>query len=670
MRDARGVAAPLGAPVALQAAALAEAARPEAPALEPRDAEVKAADAGTDLASLDLDSIVLQRQRMVADLNTERARLAADNDQGQHNKTLELIDSRIQRLALLEDVVRSSLDIYSSVVRGHNATEMDVVMETENLMLIDKFQNLVLRAKNDHLAIVENKKNMDKNAKKLEAEHAKQKQEQQPGIVGDVMKDVANEADRLESNLKGDSFKESQKLKDTTVETVLKVEDPKNNSTAKNAGEKAAPVLIDSQNNQYVLSKSGDATAHVEDTRLLNDILLLLVTCFACATIFHVLRMPSFFGYLLAGVLLGPPGYIKNAVQVETISRGLGVIFIMFFLGLEFNFSRIKRVWSASIIGSAVPFMLITVGAIMVGNQLGSKPAESLVVGASLSLSSTVVVLSFLKTNESETVYGRTIVGILIAQDVLLGFLLALMPALEKSGMEALFTALRLIGWLLVFLLGCAVGASPITRLLQWLLPTRGSGQEVYLLANIGLCLLVIYFGSLCDQSLELCCFVAGVMVATRKNVADATIHVVEPLRGMFSALFFASIGLHIYPSFLVNEGGLLIILTTLTVVAKVVISTLVLKAILGFRWTTSITASVGLGQISEFTFVFASKAKSLHILSRETFYLLLGVTTLSLLVSPALWHITSYFDGRRRAGDAGFKRTASDLEYQALADE
>ncbi|KAH6581482.1 hypothetical protein BASA61_009063 [Batrachochytrium salamandrivorans] len=639
----------------------------------------------------DLEAVIRRRQRLVSELIHEKNRLEWEDDKGKNKDAVDLIDSRIKRLYLLEDVIRSSLDIYGDIVRNQNVTHIDKLMESESLMIVDKFQNLVLKAKNDHLAIVETQKVLDKSTK-LKQDTQQDLKNNAPStnssstgaqdnggmaanMVGSVIKDVSNQADKLESSMKEDSFIESQKSEGTTVETVLKVHDSgkqQGNSSSKSKSENVTPTLIDSHNNQYVLSKSGDTTAHVEDTRLLNDILLLLMACFTCVSVLHLLGLPSFFGYILAGVILGPPGYIKNAVQVETISRGLGVIFIMFFLGLEFNVTKIRKVWSVSVGGSAVLLFVTVLCVVLIGYKFESRLGESLIVGASLFLSSTAVVLNFLKTGEAETQYGRTIIGVLISQDVLLGFLLALMPALQTSGLDALFTVLQLILSLAGFLCACLVISFPAIRMLQYLMPVKGSGNEIYLLASIGFCLMVINVGSFFEQSMELCCFVAGVMISTRKSLSDTTVHVTDSLRGMFSALFFASIGLHIYPSFLLNEGLLLISLTVLVVVFKIGLAILVFKFLFRLSWSTALTVGIGLGQISEFTFVLASKAKSLDLVSRETFYILLGVTTLSMIISPALWYLGSMLDGRSANSEATLKRAKashSDAELQVLID-
>ena len=570
---------------------------------------------------------------------------------------------RIKHLTTLEEVLKTSLDIFNFIVSNKNSSDLDNIMEQESLMIIDEFQRLVLKTKNDQNSIKETKKTIEKTQQQQNSEDATTKspetanshhfqtpanstgsvsdastQQQQDNsqpknavdaIVGGVMKNVANEADKLETDMKHDSFAESQKAKGTTVETVLKV-DGSASSSAKDGGEHSnapdgssesgpkqdmtkeahAPLLIDSENNQYVLSKSGDGTAHVEDVRLLSDILLLLIVCALGMLVFHALGMPSFFAYILAGVVLGQQGLIKSDVQVETISRGLGVLFIMFFLGLEFNPDKIRKVWNVSIFGSILMLgaMLLVVTGLGV-YVLNAKYAECFIVGSCLFLSSTAVILHVFKPGESETVYGRSILGILITQDVLLGLLLVMMPALKSSGLEGLKTLLRNLALLIVFLVECAILRKPFIQILQWLQRSKSS-DEIFLLSCIGICLFVIEVGKYLEQSLELSCFVAGVAISSRQSVADTAIRVIEPLRGLFAALFFASIGLHIFPTFFIHEGLLLVSLTLCVVLLKMVVVFGVFRAIFTYTSRSSLTIAVGLGQISEFTFVLASKAK------------------------------------------------------------
>lgn len=341
----------------------------------------------------------------------------------------------------------------------------------------------------------------------------------------DVVNEVVKEADNLEDKMKDASFTEKQNVKGTSIETVLKVDKeasiepglPTANSTTKPKGNS---VLIDSENNQYVLSKPGDFTQHVDDSQLLNDILLLLITCFIFSFLLNFLRLPFFFGFLLAGILLGPGGYIKNSVQVETISRGLGVVFIMFFLGLEFNFAKIKKVIGVSFFGfkhfnhrSAALLILTVTCFVIAGRQLNRSYVECIAVGASIFMSSTVVVLNFLEVEEFEFSYGRAILGILVMQDILLGFLLVLMPALANSGGKSLLgTAFELISALAMFMGSCVIIRFPATKVLKWL-EAEGKREAIFILGSVAFCFATVYVGSYFKQSMELSCFVAGVMV-------------------------------------------------------------------------------------------------------------------------------------------------------------
>ena len=321
----------------------------------------------------------------------------------------------------------------------------------------------------------------------------------------------------------------------------------------------------------------------------------------------ELLRLPVFFGYITAGIIVGQYNLIQNAVQVETISRGLGVIFIMFFLGLEFNIEKIKRVWSLSLGGTILMLFATISCCVWVGYAFEGKVQESVIIGACIFLSSTAVILHLISSAELETMYGRNIMGILVVQDVMLGFLLAMMPVLKSSGVELAYTIFKLVVMLLLFLIIAFICSYPYIICLNWLNTGR---KEIFLMASIAFCLVIVQIGSLMDQSIEMACFVAGMLLASQKKLTEEISHTLEPLKQVFGALFFASIGLHIYPSFLIKEGVLLLLLTALAILFKIVFCFLLLLLVFRLDFRTCAIIAVGLGQISEFTFVLASKAK------------------------------------------------------------
>jgi Kef-type K+ transport system membrane component KefB len=132
-------------------------------------------------------------------------------------------------------------------------------------------------------------------------------------------------------------------------------------------------------------------------------------------------------------------------------------------------------------------------------------------------------------------------------------------------------------------------------------------------------------------------------MIGSKKSIADKVVHQIEPIRILFGTLFFASIGLMILPTFLITEGFLLIVLTLGTIFFKILLTTMVLYFVFKQDLKGAVIVGTGLGQISEFTFVLASKAKQAQILSRDSYFLLIGVTTMSMVLSPLLWKIVKY---------------------------
>lgn len=233
---------------------------------------------------------------------------------------------------------------------------------------------------------------------------------------------------------------------------------------------------------------------------------------------------------------------------------------------------------------------------------------ESIVIGSSVFLSSTAVVVHLMKHKEAETDYGRNIMGVLVAQDVMLGFLLVVMPLLQSSGIMVAYTGVRLIFLLVSFLFASFILKFPVLAGLTYL--RKKVKGEVFLLSTIGVLLLYVKLGAVLQQSPELACFVCGVVIAGQKQLSEEVVHTLDSIKQLFGALFFASIGLHIYPSFLYNEGPLLISLTLFLMFFKVVLTFGVVNVVFRKDSRTSMIISVGLGQISEFTFVLASKAK------------------------------------------------------------
>ena len=381
-----------------------------------------------------------------------------------------------------------------------------------------------------------------------------------------------------------------------------------------------------------------------EDFRLIVDLVLVLGVA-ACGGLLAALcRQPVLLGYLLGGMVVGPAGLglIKELIQVETLAQ-FGVAFLLFALGVEFSLAELKKVQAISLGGGGLQIALTILVTTLVSLGVGwvSSPAQGVFLGAILSLSSTAVVLKCLmERNETETPHGQVMLGILVVQDLALGLMLAVLPALDQP-VESIGIA---VGWALLriglFAAGAVVAGiwiiPPLLRLLA-----RTESRELFLLGVVALCLGIALLTEHLGLSIEMGAFVAGLMIS-EVEYADQTLTYVEPLRDIFATLFFAAIGMLIDPIFLWNNLELILGLVALVLVGKFLIVTPLVKA---FRYPlkTALIVGLGLAQIGEFSFVLASEGQKLGLVSRRVYLLILGTTAVTLVLTPFVQRLVPY---------------------------
>ncbi len=381
-----------------------------------------------------------------------------------------------------------------------------------------------------------------------------------------------------------------------------------------------------------------------EDLRLIIDLVLVLSVAASGGLFAALLRQPVILGYLIGGMVVGPAGLglIKELIQVETLAQ-FGVAFLLFALGVEFSLAELKKVQKISLGGGGLQIILtISVTALVsVGVGWVSSPAQGVFLGGILSLSSTAVVLKCLmEGNETETPHGQVLLGILVVQDLALGLMLAVLPALDKPaesiGVAVLLALLR-IG---LFAAGAVVAGiyliPPLLRLLA-----RTESRELFLLGVVALCLGIALLTEYLGLSIEMGAFVAGLMIS-EVEYADQTLTYVEPLRDIFASLFFAAIGMLIDPVFLWHNLELILGLVALVFVGKFLIITPIVK-LFRYPWKTSLIAGLGLAQIGEFSFVLASEGRALGLVSQRVYLLILGTTAVTLVITPFVWRLVPF---------------------------
>ncbi|XP_073206560.1 transmembrane and coiled-coil domain-containing protein 3 isoform X1 [Lepidochelys kempii] len=520
-------------------------------------------------------------------------------------------------------------------------------------------------------------------AEKHQVEALKNMQHQNKSLsmLDEILEDVRKAADRLEEEIEEHAFDDNKSVRGVNFEAVLRVEEDeadskRNISKRKVEDDLGLSMLIDSQNNQYILTKPRDSTIPRADRHFIKDIVTIGMLSLPCGWLCTMIGLPTMFGYIICGVLLGPSGLnsIKSIVQVETLGE-FGVFFTLFLVGLEFSPERLRKVWKISLQGPCYMTLLMIAFGLLWGHLLQIRPTQSVFISTCLSLSSTPLVSRFLVGSargdkEGDIDYSSVLLGMLVMQDVQLGLFIAVMPTLIQAGASTysstvmeILRILILIGQILfslaaVFLICLVIKTYLIGPYYRKLHVESKGNKEILVLGISAFIFLMLTITELLDVSMELGCFLAGALISSQGHmVTEEIMSCIEPIRDFLAIIFFASIGLHVFPTFVIYELTVLLFLTLSVVIMKraccfiyhtsknklcflkFVLAVLVLSLILPkssqyIKWIVS----AGLAQVSEFSFVLGSRARRAGIISREVYLLILSVTTLSLLLAPALW--------------------------------
>lgn len=357
------------------------------------------------------------------------------------------------------------------------------------------------------------------------------------------------------------------------------------------------------------------------------------------------LRQPVLLGYLLGGMVVGPAGLKLVATEgnIQVLSE-IGVALLLFALGVEFSLKDLLRVRKIALGGGSLQIILTILlggGLAYLTGWVDTLP-KAIFLGAVLSLSSTAVVLkSLIERNEVQTAHGQVMLAILIVQDLGLGLMLAVLPALTQSTNVigiALFSALFKA---FLFLAGAVLAGRWLIPFLVRLMAQSGS-QELFLLGILVLCLGIALFTSAIGLGIAMGAFVAGLMISN-VEYADHALDRILPMRDVFAALFFASIGLLIDPSFLFANSWILIGLVAITMIGKATIVAGIVQ-LFGYPLKTALTVGLGINQIGEFSFVLAGVAHTQGLFTDRLYALVVGTTAATLLSTPFILKATPYW--------------------------
>lgn len=370
----------------------------------------------------------------------------------------------------------------------------------------------------------------------------------------------------------------------------------------------------------------------------LQDLAVVMIVAGLVTVLFHRFKQPVVLGYILAGVIVGPhtPPFplIHDPETIKTLAE-LGVIFLMFSLGLEFSLRKLKQVGATAFTAALLEILLMLWLGYEIGRLFGWKVMDSIFLGAILSISSTTIIIKALgDLGKAKEKFAELIFGILIVEDILAIVMIAVLSGLARTGSlpagEVALTLGRLVVFLAVLLVA---GLLTVPRLLEYL--SRFRSNEMMLVAVLGLCFGVCLLAAKMGYSVALGAFIIGAVIAESRESAKVE-RLTEPIRDMFSAVFFVTIGLLIDPQVL-KDYWMPIVVVTLAVVVGKVLTCSFGAFVAGNDTRTSLRVGMGLAQIGEFSFIIASLGLTLGVTSHFLYPIAVTVSVLTTLLTPYL---------------------------------
>jgi len=367
---------------------------------------------------------------------------------------------------------------------------------------------------------------------------------------------------------------------------------------------------------------------------------ILAVVCLGLLTIALLMagvyfRIPSVVSFLVIGILAGPYALsiLTDQATIETIGE-IGVILLLFAIGLEFSLDKLSGAWRTVVIGG---FLQLTTTIVAASGLMyfakGLQFTEAIFFGFLVSLSSTAIVMKVLQERgEVETVSGRTLLGILIFQDLAIIPMILITPFLVGTGgtttNSLLFQAAKVLGILAVLIVSA-----------RWIVPwillrvTRQRNRELFIFTVAGICFAVAWLTNAAGLSYSLGAFAAGLIIGESEFSLDAVSNII-PFRDVFSAIFFISIGMLLDPSVFVTRSDIVFTLVAIILGVKVVTGSFA-ATVLGMPARVAIFVGLALAQIGEFSFVLANNALNTNLIGTGPYQTFLASAIITMALTP-----------------------------------
>ena len=376
----------------------------------------------------------------------------------------------------------------------------------------------------------------------------------------------------------------------------------------------------------------------MHNASFLQDLAVVMMVAGLVTVLFHYLKLPVVLGYILAGVIIGPhtPPFplITDERSIHTLSE-LGVVFLLFALGLEFNFRKIRQIGFTTFIVAPLETGLMFFAGYQIGQLFGWGKMDSVYLGGILMISSTTILTKTLTDlNKSHERFAEVIYGILIAEDIIAIMLIASLSGVKMTGSLEWKAALLTIGPLVIFLvMAIVLGLLLVPKFIA--VVARFRSEETLLVTVLALCFGLAWLAVKLGYSAALGSFIMGALIAESHDIRRIE-RLTGPLRSLFSAVFFVAIGLLIDLKVLVQYAGPVLVITLTLVLGKILACSFGCF-VAGHDRQTSLRVGLGLAQIGEFSFIIAALGNTLGVTSHFLYPIAVTVSALTSALTPFL---------------------------------
>lgn len=369
---------------------------------------------------------------------------------------------------------------------------------------------------------------------------------------------------------------------------------------------------------------------------LLEDFVIIFGLASLVIFVFQKYRVPAIVGFLITGVLTGPHGFglVKNHEDIEILAE-IGVILLLFTIGIEFSLKTLIRIRRTVFLGGALQVGLTILFAFLIFRLLGNDANQSLFMGFLAALSSTAVVLRVLQEKgEIHSRYGKASTGILIFQDIAIVPMILFIPLLARTNDQSFLSFFWiLIKAVVVILLAIASARFLIPKLLHHIAKTRS--QELFLLTILVIAFAVAWLTSAVGLSLALGAFLAGLIISESDYSHEAFGNVI-PFRDIFTSFFFVSIGMLLDVSYVIQNPVLIISVSAGVIILKTILNGFV-AFILGLPFRTTIMVGLVLSQVGEFSFILSKDGLQQNLISESYYQLFLSTAVITMALAPMI---------------------------------